>query len=380
MKRAAIISCNDNYDYDTRTKYVSKYLEKNGYKVDFIIADFDHRNKMPYIVERDDNIIYIHVGEYDKNLSIRRIKSHIEFARGVEKYLSKQQYEVVYHCAPPNYTIKVLSKLKKKKKFKLITEIGDMWPETMPVPVQIKQVLFIPLRFWSNLRDKYLDNSDVIVAECNLFNKQLREKTGIQHRIKTIYFCKKANYVEMDIKDFNMEDRIELCYLGSINNIIDCDIIGTFINELSNRKETIVHIIGDGEKKRNLIDSIESNGGKVQFYGKVFDEEEKKKIFSKCQYALNIMKTDVNVGMTMKSLDYFAFGIPIINNIGGDIEKMVETQKIGFNINAKNIKLVVDAIEKSSLNDYMNIRNNVKRVHEKYFSIEKFNQQMKEIL
>ena len=123
MKRAAIISCNDNYDYDTRTKYVSKYLEKNGYKVDFIIADFDHRNKMPYIVERDDNIIYIHVGEYDKNLSIRRIKSHIEFARGVEKYLLKQQYEVVYHCAPPNYTIKVLSKLKEKKKFKLITEI-----------------------------------------------------------------------------------------------------------------------------------------------------------------------------------------------------------------------------------------------------------------
>ena len=177
-----------------------------------------------------------------------------------------------------------------------------------------------------------------------------------------------------------MEDRIELCYLGSINNIIDCDIIGTFINELSNRKETIVHIIGDGEKKRNLIDSIESNGGKVQFYGKVFDEEEKKKIFSKCQYALNIMKTDVNVGMTMKSLDYFAFGIPIINNIGGDIEKMVETQKIGFNINTKNIKFVVDAIEKSNLNDYMNIRNNVKLVHEKYFSVEKFNQQMKEIL
>lgn len=51
-----------------------------------------------------------------------------------------------------------------------------MWPETMPVPVQIKQVLFIPLRFWSNLRDKYLDNSDIIVAECNLFNKQLRKK------------------------------------------------------------------------------------------------------------------------------------------------------------------------------------------------------------
>ena len=45
------------------------------------------------------------------------------------------------------------------------------------------------------------------------------------------------------------------------------------------------------------------------------------KIINQCHYALNIMKKDVCVGMTMKSLDYFSFGIPIVNNIEGDIKK-----------------------------------------------------------
>lgn len=83
----------------------------------------------------------------------------------------------------------------------------------------------------------------------------------------------------MDIKDFNMEDRIELCYLGSINNIIDCDIIGTFINELSNRKETIVHIIGDGEKKEILLIVLKVMAEKCSFMEKCLMKKKRKRFF-----------------------------------------------------------------------------------------------------
>ena len=81
----------------------------------------------------------------------------------------------MYHCAPPNSTIRIISKIREKNEFKLITEIGDMWPETMPVSDEIKKLFFIPLSYWKGLRDKNLNNSDVIIAECNLFKKQLEE-------------------------------------------------------------------------------------------------------------------------------------------------------------------------------------------------------------
>lgn len=378
MKNAVIISCNDNYDYDTRTKYVSKFLKEKGYRVKFIIADFDHRNKVAYYVERDDEIDYIHVREYKKNISFNRIRSHLDFARGVKKQIVNGKYDLIYHCAPPNMTIRVLSKIKENKKFKLITEIGDMWPETMPVSSKVKKIFFLPLKIWSDLRDKYLHNSDEIIAECNLFNSQLRYKTGLK-KIKTMYFCKESNFVEMD-REYKKNGEINLCYLGSINNIIDCKFIGELVRELACQKKVCVHIIGDGEKRRELIFNIEENGGHTVFYGKIFDEKEKKKIFEKSHYALNIMKKDVNVGMTMKSLDYFSYGIPIINNIGGDIERLVDEENIGFNITEQNIKEIAKKISIIDLESYLRMKNNVRTVHMKYFSIEKFNKEMDTII
>ena len=186
------------------------------------------------------------------------------------------------------------------------------------------------------------------------------------------------DFVNYDYDEYHKQ--IELCYLGSINNIIDYKIIGELVKSISNKRRVIVHIIGDGEKKSELINSIINNGGFVEYHGKIFEEKEKKDIFSKCSYALNIMKSSVNVGMTMKSLDYFSFGIPIINNINGDIGEMIDLYKIGFNINSDNIRGVANLITNYDINDYIDMRNNVRIVHDKYFSVENFNEKMNEIL
>lgn len=378
MKTAAIISCNDNYDYDTRTKYVYDFLHKKGYKVTFFVADFDHRNKKIYKANRLDKLEYIHVRPYEKNISIRRILSHFDFARGVKRQLLNHNFDLVYHCAPPNSTIRVLSIIKRKKKFKLITEIGDMWPETMPVSKSIKKVLVVPLGIWKAFRDKYLFNSDIVIAECDLFKKQLEKNTGLG-QIQTLYFCKAENFVNK-YDTWCQNTRIELCYLGSINNIIDIEMIGRFIKELGTDRQVIVHVIGDGEKRKELLDSIKNNGGEPIFHGIIFSESDKKEIFAKCDYCLNIMKTTVNVGMTMKSLDYFSFGIPIINNIRGDISKLVQDENIGFNIEESNIKEVVMKIKKMSFESYLRMVKNVQDIHNKNFCIEKFNYEMEKML
>lgn len=378
MKTVAIVSCNDNYDFETRTRYVRDFFEMKGYNVTFIIADFDHRNKVSYKVDRSDNIEYIHVRAYKKNLSVNRILSHLDFAHGVKKMIKKSDFDIVYHCAPPNYTIKVLSQMKDIKNYELITEIGDMWPETMPVSNGIKKVIYFPLHVWANLRDKYLFNSNAIIAECNLFRNQLEEKTGLKN-IKTLYFCKYQDFVHKT-NFYLKNNKIELCYLGSINNIIDIETIGLLVKELSKELQVVVHIIGDGENRHKLINTIEINGGQSMFYGKVFSEKEKKDIFSNCDFCLNMMKTTVNVGMTMKSLDYFAFGLPIINNIGGDIEKIVTDEKIGFNIDKNNVKDVVERIKEMSYESYFCMIENVRNIHNKYFCVEKFNNEMEKII
>lgn len=378
MKKAVIITCNDNYDYNTRTKYVEEFLKKQGFEIKHLISDFDHRSKKYYKALHEGSIDYIHVNQYKKNLSIGRIIAQIRFAKGVEKYIKKNIPDLVYHCAPPNTTIAILSKIRKKKDFILVTEMGDMWPESIPVSELIKRILSIPLGIWAGLRDKNLYSSDAVIAECNLFRNMLIEKTHLKN-IKTIYFCKQ--FAGGDILECqSLKDEVILVYLGSINNIIDIELIGLLIKTINREKRVKLHIIGDGENKRALIKASRNAGARVIYHGTVFDEDVKKKIFDASHFALNIMKNTVFVGMTMKSLDYFSYGIPMINNIGGDIEKMIIEEDIGFNISANNLKSCVADILKISEKNYLTLRRNVKFSHDKYFSVENFEIQLTQAL
>lgn len=141
MKNAVIISAFDNYGYNVRTKYVEKYFEDKGYNVKLISSDFDHRNKKTYNVQRK-NLQLVHVKEYKKNLSVDRIVSHKEFAQRAFKAAEQYEPSIIYVGTPPNFSFKYAAKYKKKhSNAKLIFEIGDMWPETLPVNKNIKAII-----------------------------------------------------------------------------------------------------------------------------------------------------------------------------------------------------------------------------------------------
>lgn len=74
------------------------------------------------------------------------------------------------------------------------------------------------------------------------------------------------------------------------------------------------------------------------------------------------MKNTVVVGLTMKSMDYFEAGLPIINNIHGDTWDIIANNKLGFN--SDNL---------SSIIDYdISLRKNVRNYFEDNFSVDAF--------
>lgn len=95
------------------------------------------------------------------------------------------------------------------------------------------------------------------------------------------------------------------------------------------------HIIGDGEGRDNFLRAVKNTGCEVLYYGVVYDETEKIKILAPCDYGVNMMKDSVSVGLTIKSIDYFSYGLPIINNIKGDTWELVRKYGIGVNIDGK---------------------------------------------
>lgn len=373
MKSALIIACFDSYSYNVRTKYVEEYLTGENYKVEFLISDFDHRMKDTYSCQRK-NVEYIHVPKYKKNMSICRMISHCIFALKVKKYLNTHVYDVVYITTPPNFLFYTLKSFKKNH---LIFEIGDLWPETFPNRIRFK-IMDLFFFTWRKLRDYNLSNNNYYLYECKLFETIINNNTKNSLKGKTIYLCKNDTHKRMVRKLDN--EKFRLLYLGSINNIIDIDLIIELCQSLKMKKPVVLSIVGVGERKEELLNRLRNIDIELNDYGSVFDEKDKEIIFSDCNFALNIMKSSVCVGLTMKSIDYFSYGIPLISNISFDSEEIIEKNNCGFNINKDNVNKVAELLSELSDDEYQCLVKNTYKTYEKFFSVYSFNKSFAEVL
>lgn len=325
--KVAIVNCFETYEI--REKWVRSFFIDKGDDVIVIKSDFLHIAKRKYIDNKKD-YFYINVPPYKRNLSIKRLWSHYIFSKKVYKLLSNDQYDLVYALIPPNSITKSLSLYKHDyPNTKLIFDVIDLWPETMPIN-KIKNIF--PFSLWGHIRNRHINNADYIITQCDLYQTVLNKYVDI-NKMKTIYLCKSTHLPTLNESINDSEcDSINLCYLGSINNIIDITLIGKIIKIMSEKNKIVLKIIGTGENKSLLINEAKKNGAKVIDYGKVYDLEAKQKIFNSCHFGLNIYKTNTFIGMTMKSIDYLFGNLPIINNISGDTRKFVDTYSIGFNV------------------------------------------------
>ena len=325
-KRAYLISCSDHYDH--RLHVADTCLRSLGYETTYITSNFDHTAKTVFAC-KVPGCVQLPARPYRKNLSADRILSHMEFARDVFRYLEKQeqQPDVLVVLLPPNFLAHYAVQYKKRHPHvKLIFEIFDLWPETFPGG-RIKKLLAPIFGVWAAIRDRNLGKADYVVTECEMFRKKL----GLTNGSCAIWLCAEALTLEKSQPKLR-EDALELCYLGAINNVISIPDICGLLKELTPHRKVVLHIIGKGERQQEFIDEATAAGAEVVFHGAVYDEAKKLEIMNQCHFGLNIMKDSVCVGLTMKSVDYFRFGLPIINNIPGDTKDLVRERGIGVQL------------------------------------------------
>ena len=371
--KVIIISAFDTYL--DRVMLLKDYYLKHNNNVEVWLSDFSHRYKK-YSKDYPEIDKYIHARGYTRNLSIKRLKSHYDFSREVYKELYNSSQDVIHCLIPANSLTKFVGKYKMKHpNTKVYFDIIDLWPETMPIG-KIKTIF--PFTIWKNIRDKNLKNSDLIFTECNLFQKILKKEKDSHYH--TLYWAKNTAPIVFNNEFEFIEDKLSICYLGSINNIIDIELISNILDECSKYKHVTLHIIGDGEKKNVLLEKLSKLNINVVDHGKLFDFEKKHEIFNQCNYGLNIMKPQVCVGLTMKSLDYLSSGLPLINSILGDTSDLCEKENIGWNLTNQNYKEIVKKICEENSENYLVKRYQTNVVFQKYFTKDAFNKSLNNIL
>ncbi|RDY31713.1 glycosyltransferase [Lachnotalea glycerini] len=363
-----IISCFDWYE--KRTKTIIDYFQKQNMEVIYYTSDYEHIKKE--YVKKSEQINYIHAIQYKKNFSIKRLLSHYVFSKRVYKILNKHVPDYVYILIPPNSMLKYAAKYHKKHSgTKLIVDIIDMWPESMPINMKIANC--IPFIIWKDLRDKNLKEADWVFTECDLYQEILKKYIS-NNKISTLYLTKPKT-VNINSHYYADSSKIVLVYLGSINNIIDIDLICVLIYRLSKERKVVLKIIGKGEKKSEFIKRAQEAKAQVIDEGVIFDDVLKHEILSKSDFGINIMKKQVYVGLTTKSIDYLSTGLPIINNIGGDTEYLIEKYKAGFNIIDENVEGVAFKIL-SDFDTRQEMRENAYKLYHENFTENEFRKKL----
>lgn len=330
-KKLFIISCFD--EYQSRNKFVEQYFVEQGYQVKTFISNFHHQKKEFLKAAPRDNVELIHTVAYSRNFSFARIKNHYLFAKKVANIVKAEKPDVVYANIPPNFVSWYLGKCRKRGFVqKLIFDVYDMWPETMTFG-KSSLLLKLPFKLWSFIRNKNINYADLTITACQLHEKIL-EKQGVEN-LKTLHLLKEKKLsVDVIPKDYDLSE-IKLCYLGSANNIIDIDMICKVISEIKKYKNVHLSFIGSGENKDYFLQRVKEAGCGVTDYAAIYDDNEKEKILLQCHFGLNIMKPQVCVGLTLKSLEYFSCALPIINTIPCDTENLISYYGAGINVDNK---------------------------------------------
>lgn len=362
--KIVIINCFDTIEH--RAELLKKTMVTAGHTVSILTSDFRHVHKCRR-TQVPEGYRLIHVRPYKKNLSFARLASHADFAKAVIPYLEQENPELLWVMLPPNSLGKTIASYKRKyPECKVVFDVIDMWPESLPFT---KIQAIPPLSNWAALRNKHLESADMVVTECAFYWDVLKKYCDAEKHM-TIHLAKEDAPFESAPK--LPQDKIALCYLGSINNIIDIPRICRIIRAIPMKTE--LHIIGDGEKREEFIRAVRETGAEAIYHGKIYDRAHKQEIFDQCHFGINVMKDTVYVGLTMKSMDYWEGSLPIINNIKGDTWKFVENHNIGINYADE------EEISAEKLFALQKDRSDVRAFFERYFTQAVFSEQVHQVL
>ena len=189
--------------YETRAEAVGNWLKEQGADVTWVFADFDHRELKTVNRQKPDHV-YLHMAPYTANLSPNRIRSIRGFAVEVEKYLAAQKADLLYFMIPANSFVAAAHRLKKRTGAKIVFDIIDLWPESLPLAHVEK---LPPVYAWKQLRDRYIGCADVIYTECGLYQELLKLP---QDKTHTLYWFREEQEPDQGSGQDSETERTEM--------------------------------------------------------------------------------------------------------------------------------------------------------------------------
>ncbi len=364
MKKIAIITMgvklNGEKGY-TRFRYLAEFLTAAGYQVDLITTTFQHWEKVQRNlneIKKEDypfGLKFIYEPGYKRNVDLRRVRSHRIAAENLKKLLETEgDYDLLYAEIPPNDVALAAAEFAKAKGIPFVADVNDLWPEAMrmvlDIPV-VSDILFHPL-----LRDAekvYGLVSGVVGTSDEYRDRPFARQNRDIPRITV--------YVGNEISQFDAgaaqkkpevnknEGEFWVGYAGTIGTSYDIETMVLAGEELARRGRDHIRIkiLGGGPTKEKLEElARQKHIDNVEFVGYA-PYDMMAAYLTSCDVLVNSFVKKAPQSIVTKIGDYLAAGKPMINTCSSpEFRAKVDADGFGVNIEAEDVKILADAIEK----------------------------------
>lgn len=337
MKKIFVVSlfCDISTGY-SRTSNICRYI--SGLFVHVVTADFDHRTKQYKGCRDNSDSSYLHVPVYKKNLSIKRVYSHIVFAYKLRRFLnSLQEIPTTIYCAMPTSTAAyICGKYCKKHRVKFVIDVIDLWPDSLiPILDGIRGKLLKFLLFpWKFITIQAYKMADVILGE----SKRYTNEAALYNDKVSVY----PLYLGVDKKVVNRliansklvlnkrDNELWIGYAGSLGTSYDFETLIKGVANLNGQYSYKLFFIGDGVCRAEIETLINQYAVNAEITGFLEYGDLLKYLFY-CDIAVNIFRDDTKVVHSYKFNDYVATNCFILNSLPGETAEMIEQYEIGLN-------------------------------------------------
>ncbi|WP_200017185.1 glycosyltransferase [Cobetia sp. cqz5-12] len=308
--------------------------------------------------------------KYSDNISIMRVLSNMSFAFMLLMYLlfrAKRGDSVLVNAIPPEVLF-VCNLASKIKKFKLIVDVRDIWPDALVNSESQSKMIELFSAYCNFFYNYSFSNVAKILYVAPGFLPWIHKNTSMSINSENLKFiplgyddsrwkadCNGHKEVELD------SSYINIAYVGYLSQQFD---LTSFIRALSSlsSQNIVLHVFGGGinlEKYKNMVSS-----NSIVFHGMCHPLFISKNL-SKFDIGLLPLKKGAASYLPNKFFDFMASSLPIISYNSNDVNELIMKNGIGWVMQDDSDELT-KFLEKLDLHDIKEKRENVSKVKEIY--------------
>jgi hypothetical protein len=314
--------------------------------VDVVTSDFDHTQKVKRAhlpCSPFKRVVYLQTRPYSSNVGFARLISHLLFSFKAAAYLGKHRdkYDLVYSTLPLNImTWLVFGRAREKTK---IVDVIDIWPDVLPIPPLARKALAPIFKVWKWLFQSAVAKADIVMAVSDEFIREAGKYANKTARVKRFYIGHNRLGASTEKQPI-----FTVAYVGNLGRLYDFMTLVDVLAEAELRDTVQLFLIGKGDRQEWLIGELEQRKLRYRFFGTVFDATRLADILRSCHVGFNGY-INTSAAFSYKAGTYFAAGLPIINSMTGDLQRLVEEYRLGENYEGGNRNQLRECLLRVSL-------------------------------